>query len=163
MAKDTAEKPAETEKKPGKQKLIIIAVVLLVVLGGVYKFVLAKPAEGAEEAHPEPVAGGVLPIDPVTINLADGAMLKFGMSLQLVEGADAHGEPDGSAALDTAIPLLTGEKVSTLSSKKNVEKIKEELLEGIMERYEDHETHESLVMDLFITNFVIQDPNGYTV
>lgn len=160
MAKDKAETTEETEKKPGKQKLIIIAVLLLVVLGAAYKFVIAKPAE-AEAEVPEPVAGGVLAIDPVNINLADGAFLKLGLTLQLVEGADAHGEPDGSKALDTAIALFTNEEVSTLQSKKGVEKLKEKLLEEVEERYEDHETHESTVMDLYFTNFVIQAPSAY--
>src|SRR4051794_8588651 len=102
MAKDKAadtEKAEDDSAKGGKKKLIIIAaVVALVVLGGVYKFVLAKPA-AADAAEKEPEPGVTLALDPVNINLAEGHFLKLGLSLLFSKEASAHEEPDGSAAL----------------------------------------------------------------
>jgi len=69
-----------------KSKLkFIIPVVLLLVLGGVYKFVLSKPAP---EAKPK-IAGEVyvLPSEFV-LNLADGKYAKLGVAL--VMEPDAH-------------------------------------------------------------------------
>ncbi|NHC47109.1 flagellar basal body-associated FliL family protein [Motilibacter aurantiacus] len=150
MAKDKAAETAEdAPAKGGKKKMIIIAAVALVaLLGGVYKFVLAKPAE-AEAKEPEP--GITLTLDPININLADGHFLKLGISLLFtVEGSTGHGEPEGSAALDDAISLFSGEEVSVLSVPKNREKLKKELLEMVNEDY-----HHG-VMKVYFTNFVMQ-------
>ena len=72
-------------KKGGKLKLIIIAVVALLAIGaGLYFFVFAGSGDDAE---PAPVAGIVLPLDSVTVNLAGGGYLKVGVTLQLTEEA----------------------------------------------------------------------------
>lgn len=161
MAKDSAEEKDAASDKGGKKKMIIMAVVALLVLGGVYKFVLAKPAP-ADAEEVKPVAGPVLVIDPVNINLADGALLRFGMTLQLTEAAAKLHEPaDGGKALDSAIAFFSGEKISVLQSKKTVAKLKAELLSEIEERYSEHSDDpkvkpESLVMDLYFTTFVVQ-------
>ncbi|NHC16515.1 flagellar basal body-associated FliL family protein [Motilibacter deserti] len=150
MAKDKAAETAEDTpaKGGGKKKLIIIAVVALLALGGVYKFVLAKPAT-AEAKEPEP--GVTLALDPININLADGHFLKLGLSLQFSAEASGHGDPDGSAALDEAIKLFSGEEVSVLSVAKNREKLRTELLEHMNE-----DDYHHMVLKVWFTNFVMQ-------
>ncbi|MBX5442833.1 MAG: flagellar basal body-associated FliL family protein [Solirubrobacteraceae bacterium] len=73
-----------------KSKLkFIIPVVLLLALGGVYKFALSKPAE-----EPKPKIAGevyVLPSEFV-LNLADGKYAKLGVALVM--------EPDAHVAAD---------------------------------------------------------------
>jgi flagellar FliL protein len=164
MAKDSAEEK-ETPAKGGKKKMIIIAVVALLVLGGVYKFVLAKPAAAVATEKPAPKPGPVLVIDPVNVNLSNGALLRLGMTLQLTEAAKSLAEPlDPGKALDSAITLFSGEDIATLQSKKAVAKLKAELLSTIEERYTPEKkpgaatAPESYVMDLYFTTLVVQAP-----
>ena len=112
MAKKAAKEPEEGEEaKGGKKKLIIIAVLVLALAGGGYFFFL-KPSGEEPEALPAPVAGEVMTLDPITVNLAGGHFLQVGMALQVVE-APAH-EPDGSKALDLAIALFSGRTIEEL-------------------------------------------------
>jgi flagellar protein FliL len=87
-----------------KKKLMIAVPVLLIVLGGAYKFVLAKPA-----AEAKPKVDGqvyVLPRD-FLINLSDGRFVKLDVALVLdpsslaAAGADAAASapPEGYGAL----------------------------------------------------------------
>jgi flagellar FliL protein len=81
-----------------KKKLMIALPVLLVVLGGAYKFVLAKPA-----AQAKPKVDGevyVLPRD-FLINLSDGRFVKLNVALVLEHGALA---PAGAGAEPAAPP-----------------------------------------------------------
>lgn len=80
-----------------KSKLkFIIPVVLLLVVGGAYKFVLAKP-----KPTPKPKVAGEVYVLPkeFLVNLADGRYAKLGVGL--VMAADAHataaGEGHGAA------------------------------------------------------------------
>jgi flagellar FliL protein len=82
-----------------KKKLMIILPVLLIVLGGVYKFVLAKPA-----AVPKPKVDGevyVLPRD-FLVNTSDGRFVKLDVALVLAPGQmpAAGGESAGAAPPD---------------------------------------------------------------
>jgi flagellar protein FliL len=141
---DDAAKAAAAKKK----KMMIIALVALVAIGGVYKFVLAKP-KAASAAKPAPVPGAVLALDPVNINLADGHYLKLGMTLQATKDAGAE-VADGSKALDTAIGLLSGQSVAVVANDKDVVKLKKELVTAVGKRYDEK------VMDIYFTSFVYQ-------
>lgn len=115
-AADTAD--AGDKPKKSRKKLFIIVAVLLVVLGAggyVGKGMLAGPAE--PEPDPTKVAGKVITLEPMTLNLADGRYLKLTLALQLSEAAspppgsvdEAAGavpELDGAKALDASISVL---------------------------------------------------------
>jgi flagellar FliL protein len=78
-----------------KKKLMIAVPVLLLVLGGAYKFVLAKPA-----AEAKPKVDGevyVLPRD-FLINLSDGRFVKLNVALVLEHGALAPAGGHAAAA-----------------------------------------------------------------
>jgi flagellar FliL protein len=78
-----------------KKKLMIALPVLLIVLGGAYKFVLAKPA-----AEAKPKVDGevyVLPRD-FLINLSDGRFAKLNVALVLEHGALAPAGGHAAAA-----------------------------------------------------------------
>lgn len=104
--------------KRSRKKLIIVAAALLVLLAvGAFvgKGLLAGPA--APVPDPETVAGSVVTLSPITMNLADGRYLKLTLALQLSEAAspvagsveDAAGvvpAVDGAKALDAAIGVL---------------------------------------------------------
>jgi flagellar motor protein MotB/flagellar basal body-associated protein FliL len=79
-------RPHEQDTGPGrggamKKKLMIVIPILLIVLGGAYKFVLAKPAE----AKPEPKVHGSVYVlgKEFLINLADGHYAKLTVGLVL--------------------------------------------------------------------------------
>ena len=87
-----------------KKKLMIALPVLLIVLGGAYKFVLAKPAPVPKQKVDGEVY--VLPRD-FLINTSDGRFVKLDVALVLkpgsllAAGAEAAGAtpPDGYGAL----------------------------------------------------------------
>src|SRR5690349_4154033 len=104
MAKDEKDKAAEdAPKKGGKKKLIMILAIVLVALagGGAGGYFMFAPKKAEAEVL---VAGVVVPLDAVTINLADGHYLKLKMTLQATDKAAEA--PDGSKALDAAISLF---------------------------------------------------------
>lgn len=148
MSVATAPAPADQageEKKKGKGKLIIIVVVVLAVVGAAAYFFLLKPSGDKE---PEaPVAGEVVAMEPIQINLAAGHYLSVGVALQLVEGAH---EADGSQALDATISTFSGEEIGKLNEPKHRNELKEKLLKELEKRYH----HE--VMDVYFTSFVTQ-------
>jgi flagellar protein FliL len=147
MAKD---KPTEGEApKKSKKKLILILVLIVVALGGggVGGYLLFSPKSAKAEPPPEP--GIVVPLDAITINLADGHYLKIKLSLQLT--ADAGTEKiDGSRALDLTIDQYSNRPMAELFSNEERNRTKTELLEKISEAYEKK------VMDIYFTTFVIQ-------
>lgn len=144
-----ASKEAKSEEgsKPGKsnKKLILVAVVVLLALagggaGGWYFF--------SPKSEPAPEPGAVIPLDPVTINLAEGHYLKLGFALQATAAVEE--ELDGSKALDIAIDLYSNRTVAELSSDEERKHTKKELKEKVIKAY-----HEE-VMDVYFTSFVMQ-------
>jgi flagellar basal body-associated protein FliL len=146
----------------GKLKFIVPLVVLL-VLGGVYKFVLAKPAAVAKPKVEGEVY--VLPKD-FLINLTDGKFAKLGVALVFDEGfaaAPAGGEAEGGAAPPTGYGVLaqeavvrdivtdvvTDESASTLTSRKGREEVKKEILKRLKAQT-DVKAHEVLLTDVAV-------------
>jgi flagellar protein FliL len=148
MAKKDAKLAAapDGEETPKSKKKLLVIIALVVVLlgggGGAYFMFFASSEPKA------PVAGAVVPLDPININLAGGHYLKVGLALQVIEGP-AH-EPDGSHALDIMIGKLSNRTVAELSSNTSREKVKAELLKEI-----EHAYHGD-VMDIYFTEFVMQ-------
>jgi flagellar FliL protein len=144
----------------GKLK-IVVPLVLLIVLGGAYKFVLAKPA-----AKPKPKVEGevyVLPKD-FLVNLSDGKFAKLGVGLVFDEGfkpAPAAAEagaspPDGYGPLtqepvvrDIVTDVVTDESSAELTSRKGRETIKEKILKRLKSQT-DVKVHEVLLTDVAV-------------
>jgi flagellar FliL protein len=145
----------------GKLKIIVPLVVLL-VLGGVYKFVLAKPA-----AQAKPKVEGevyVLPKD-FLVNLTDGKFAKLGVGLVFDEGFTAapagHGEagaepPEGYGALtqepvvrDIVTDVVTDSNADDLTSRKGREEIKAKILKRLKAQT-DVKVHEVLLTDVAV-------------
>jgi flagellar FliL protein len=132
-----------------KKKLMIVVPVLLVVLGGAYKFVLAKPKA---EAKPPKVEGVVyvLPKE-FLVNLADGRFAKLTVAL-LVEhlpvAAGGHGapsppegygaEPQEAIIRDVITDTLTDAADHELIDREGREKIKKKILKAIKEHTDVH-------------------------
>lgn len=141
----------EAGGKKGKKKLLIMIVVAVLVLGGAgYYFFVMKgdKAEAAPKEEPKPVAGAVVTIDPISINLAEGHYLKLGLALQ--QTAAVTENVDGSKALDTAIELYSNKSMAELSDPTSREAVKKELTEKIEKKYDDE------VMAVYFTQYVMQ-------
>jgi flagellar FliL protein len=143
----TREKAPETdeaEAKGGKKKLILILlVVLLAATGAAYFFLFS----GSSSAAPAPVAGAVLKVDPIAVNLAGGGYLKIGVALQLT--ADVGKEaPDGSKATDLIISTFSQAKPSDVSGARDA--LKAALEEKIIKAYEGD------VMGIYYNEYVTQ-------
>ena len=157
MAKTAAAPAADAAAeapKGGPKKLVVIAVPLLVALVAAWYFVLGPGSGGseAEEKPKEPELGEVVALEPITMNLADGRLLKVGLALQLPlePPAGAHGEVNGSVALDETIAFLGEHTYAQLAQPAARQEAKKELSHRVAERY-----HEG-VLGIYFTEFVMQ-------
>lgn len=149
MATITTERRTTEEQQPTKRRrgrLVLLLVGGLAALAAAYWFLLA----GGDEQPAEPVKGEVVSLEPITMNLADGRLLKVGLALQLTEAAAEHGEVSGAPALDEAIAFLGEHSFAELSAKGAREKAKAELSRRVGERYHGD------VMEVLFTEFVMQ-------
>jgi flagellar basal body-associated protein FliL len=143
---------------------IVIPVVLLLVLGGVYKFVIAKPAA---EAKPK-IAGTVyvLPKE-FLVNLSEGRFAKLGVGLVLGEhdeslataakDKEAVKPPEGFGPLpqeavirDIVTDVLTDRSAGNLISRTGRERLKKSIIETIDKRTDVH------VTDVLFTDVAVQ-------
>jgi flagellar FliL protein len=146
---------------------IVIPVVLLVVLGGVYKFVLAKPA-----ALPTPKIAGTVYVLPkeFLVNLSEGRFAKLGVGLILdpkdhsLADAAAGGEhgaapkpPEGFGPLpqeavirDIVTDTLTDRANSDLIDRGGRERLKKRIIRAITQRTDVH------VEDVLFTDVAVQ-------
>jgi len=150
----TAAAPAETEPTPkaGKKKLLMVVVPVLLAVVAAWYLVLGPGSGGseAEEKPAEPELGEVVALEPITMNLADGRLLKVGLALQLpLEPASEH-EVSGSVALDEAIAFLGEHTYAQLAAPAARQEAKAELSHRVAERY-----HED-VLEVYFTEFVMQ-------
>lgn len=138
--------PETTPAKAPRRKLplLLAALVVLGLIGGAaWFFLLKEPA-----APPEPVHGEVVAVDPVSINLADGSYLRLGLALQLTE--ETAEEPDTSEALDLAITTFSGRSVDELTDPAAREALQQQLNDKVINTYPEE------VMDIYYTEFVTQ-------
>lgn len=127
-----------------KKKLLVVGVLVALVIGaGLYLTVFKKAGP-----PPAPVAGAVLLLEPVHVNLADGRYLKLTMALQLT--ADAGAKVDGSKALDVAVTDLSLRRVSEMDTTAQRAGIKTELTTAIKKKYD------KAVMDVYVIEFITQ-------
>jgi flagellar protein FliL len=143
---DTDEAPA----KGGKKKLLMIVGILIVAAAGAaYFFLFAASGDAAAE---EPVAGDVLPLEPIAVNLAGGGYLKIGVTLQFTEEGSAAGHsgsgPDGSKATDLIISTFSQAAPADVIGAR--EALKVALEEKIIEAYHGD------VMAIFYNEYVTQ-------
>ena len=141
MAGKDADKDKGAEEKSGglKGKLVMVVPLVLLLAAAGWYFFLRGGGEETKELPP-PVAGEVLEVDPITINLAGGHFLKLGMGLQVVKGA--HEVPSSAKALDLAISQFSGKTIAELSSADGREKNKAELTARVQLAYAPHEEEE---------------------
>ncbi len=148
-----------------KSKLkIIIPLTALLLLGGVYKFALAKPAP--KEKHKVHGVVYVLPKEFV-VNLADGRYAKFNVALVVdhsqptaPEAAGGHGAPaeppEGYGTLeqeavvrDIVTDEVSGIHAEDLVDRKRRKKLKKVILREL-KSHTDVKVHEVLLTDVAV-------------
>jgi flagellar basal body-associated protein FliL len=135
-----------------KKKTILIAVAALVLAGGAYKTVLAKPKEKA----PEPKVHGEVYVLPkeFLVNLADGRFAKVSVALVVEPAADAGGhggghgapappegygaEPQEAIVRDLITDTLTDAADSELIERDGRERIKKQIAKSIKQHTDVH-------------------------
>ena len=143
-----------------KSKLkFVIPLVVLLVLGGAYKVVLAKPKE---EKHKVEGMVYVLPKE-FLINLADGRYAKISVALVLphdaIPAGGGHGAatpPEGYGALEQEAAVravitdtVTDSRAADLTHKKKRTKLRRKILKDIKAHTDVH-AHEVLFTDLAV-------------
>ena len=131
------------------KKIIIIAVAALVIAGGAYKTVFAKPAE----KPPEPKVHGTVYVLPkeFLVNLADGRYAKLQVALvveHVAAAAGGHGapappegygaEPQEAIVRDLITDQLTDAADHELIQREGRERIKKKILKSIKEHTDVH-------------------------
>jgi flagellar FliL protein len=153
MAK-TAAAPAETAgaRKGGRKKLVMMIVPVLLAVVAAWYLVLGPGSGGsaAEEKPAKPEPGEVLALEPITMNLADGRLLKVGLALQLPLEPDSEHEVSGSIALDEAISFLGEHTYAQLAAPAARQAAKKQLSHRVAERYHAD------VLEVYFTEFVMQ-------
>lgn len=150
-ARETPEPaPEPPVKKRSKKLLLVVAAAVVLAAAAAWFFLLRGGDAGAAEPVHEP--GEVLAIEPISLNLAEGHYLRFGMTLQLTAhaGGGGHGTVDGSKAVDIAIDLYSGRPLAEVSGTEGRVALKAELLHRLEEAYHGE------VMDVYLTNYVTQ-------
>jgi flagellar basal body-associated protein FliL len=143
---------------------IVIPVVLLLVLGGVYKFVIAKPAAVAK-----PKIAGTVYVLPkeFLVNLASGRFAKLGVGIVLspedeslataAKDKEAPKPPEGFGPLpqeavirDIVTDTLTDHGSQDLIARDGREQLKKRILTAITKRTDVH------VEDVLFTDVAVQ-------
>jgi len=145
-----------------KKKLMIALPVLLIVLGGVYKFALASPAPVPKKKIEGEVY--VLPKD-FLVNTSDGKFAKVNVALVIKEGSAAPaagGEeaaaappegfgtmPQEAAVRDIITNTLSDVPGSRIIKRAGREKLKKRILKQILKKT-DVEAHDVLFTDVAV-------------
>jgi len=144
-------------------KKLVPVIALLAVLGGVYKFVLAKPAKAEPKPH---VEGTVYMLQKeFLVNLADGRFAKMQIGLVLAHddtstvaagGHEASTPPEGYGAMaqegivrDLITGVLTDAKDKELIEEYGREELKKEILK-VLKKKTDVKVEEVLFSDLTV-------------
>ena len=144
-------------------KKLVPVIALLAVLGGVYKFVLAKPATAEPKPH---VHGTVYMLQKeFLINLADGRFAKMQIGLVLAHddtstaaagGHETSTPPEGYGAMgqegivrDLITGVLTDATDKELIGEKGREELKKEILK-VLKKKTDVKVEEVLFSDLTV-------------
>ena len=144
-------------------KKLVPVIALLAVLGGVYKFVLAKPAKAGPKPH---VSGSVYMLQKeFLVNLADGRFAKMQIGLVLAHddtstqaagGHEAATPPEGYGAMtqegivrDLITGVLTDAKDKDLIGESGREHLKEDILK-VLKKKTDVKVEEVLFSDLTV-------------
>ncbi len=137
---------------PKKSKKLLIAIVAAVALlggggGGAYYLTSKNSSQVATKGIITPLK------DSLTMNLADGHYLKLNFAIQQTS-ASGTTAVDPAQAVNSALGVYTGKTLAALSTAKERDTAKTELLTALENDY--NTKGNQVVMDVYYTAFVTQ-------
>lgn len=152
--KEEAPAAPEPKAKKGKKLIVMLAAGIAVIGIGAGAAVMvfdSDPAAADEVAEVTPAElGEVVPIEAVSVNLANERYLRLGFALQLSADSGEY-PPDASRARDIGIAMFSGRDVAEVRDPANSPQLKDEFLARLQEAF-GAET----VLDVYYTDFVTQ-------
>jgi flagellar FliL protein len=131
----------------------LATLVVILIFGGIgaliapLSSVTSKVSERTSTSAPQG-NGPVVPLEAVTINLADDHYLRLGMALQLAAGQSDR--LDTSEAMNLAVENYTGRPLSELEDDQGRQAAKDKLIASVKTAYH------GAVTDVYFTQFVTQ-------
>ena len=149
-APETKPQTAPAGRRRVSRRTAGVAAVVVLAVAAAWWFLL-RPGDEPHAEEPV-VAGPVTTLEPITLNLADGRLLKVGLALQLPEAGEGHGggEVSGALALDEAISHLSAKTYDELITSEGRAQAKAELSAQVAERYHGE------VLEVYFTQFLMQ-------
>jgi flagellar FliL protein len=145
----------------GKLPIVIIAVALVVLLGGTGAFVMKSKGHSKEKKGEitGPVAS--LPLGEFLVNLADSPQMRYLKANIVIEvqgevasgGGNGHGggaETDPKVR-DAVIQVLSSKHMADLTGAEGKEKLKEDIIKAVNARME-----KAKVVEVFFNEFAMQ-------
>jgi flagellar FliL protein len=167
--KDAAAGDGEAKEKKGKGNLVPAIIVAVGLIGGGKMMGGGNTAAATGEAAPTTTTtlepGPVVALEPMTMNIEGGSILKVGLALQLHHDAAEGGGGGGHGAapadddphkgyarvLDIAIEVFGKRTYHDLVGAEGREAAKHELVEHLHEAYHDE------IEDVYLTEFVMSE------
>lgn len=137
--------PPAPRKVSLKAVLISVAVIVALVLGGGYWFLMRTA--GDDGTVPPAVAGDVHTVESINLNLSEGHYLRLGFAVQLTDQAQPV---DNSQVLDAAITVFSGQPFTDVLDPVIREALRQQLAVQLDRIYEGE------VMEVYFTDYVAQ-------
>lgn len=145
----------EAPKRSNRAAVLLGVLLGLVLLGGggylaASTWLAPESGESAETLEAAAVAaepGVLMPVEPVSVNLADGRYLRLGFSVQFADGADSV-EP--ARAQDVAIDLFSGRDLAEIHNADTRNELKDNLTTRL------NELTDGEVIEVYLTDYVTQ-------
>lgn len=167
----STDSPTPETNGGGKGRLIITAVLCLGLAGA--GFVLggrlsagadaeAAAVDSVPEEDLEPTVAGIVELEPVNVNLADGHYLRIAIAIGLseeavhVDGGGGHGGGseeipfEKAPASDLVLGTFSGREMAELATNEGRESARHDLLEGLENFYGED------IVTVYLTEFVMQ-------
>lgn len=154
----------EKKDKKGKSNLIPAIVIAVGLIGGGKMMGGGSSAAATGEASTTTtteVPGPVVSLEPMTMNIEGGSILKVGMALQLSaeagekEGGEEGGEEDPykgfAKVLDIAIEVFGSRTYGELAASEGRDAAKKKFVEALGEAYHGE------IEDVYLTEFVMSE------
>lgn len=150
---DAAPPPPAPKRRSNLVPAIIVAVALLGAGFMVRSADKGDSTEAAADEVDELVPGEVVPLEPVTLNLADGRYLRLGVAVELVEGVSGsewseHG--GASRFMDLIIDRVGEHTGDDLATSEGRDDLKQLLRDGGAELFDEE------FSEVYVTQLVVQ-------
>lgn len=157
---DKEQQVEETPKKRGVVSRALLAVALLALAGGAFRFFSRRhSAQASVEAKDNDSVKSVLHLESFVVNLADPdqtAFLRIGIDLGLAQSGSAEKPPDKNSPVlpkvrDAILSVLTTWQSVALLAPEGKAKLKQQLLSALHEQ-----VSEVPVKEIYFTEFLVQ-------